>query len=153
MWAAWTIVRARRHGLLRLRRVRAPVRLDCLHDKCGLCCQVLGHARVEAEEAQPLIELQVVRRSRDGLRLATHGATCQLLQGNLCSAYHLRPRSCREYPWYSVDGVLFYDAGCPGIKSDRHEHPEPATITPAEILFGMFPRAVRWLVLRILRLW
>ncbi len=153
LWAIRTVLGARRHGLLRLRKVRGPVRLDCLGKACGRCCDLLGGAEVQASEAEPLRTLDAIQNVPTGLRLKCIGTRCILLRDNLCAAYGIRPRACTEYPWYNVNGMLYYDAGCPGIRHDIDGHPQAATLVPASNYFTMFPRPLRPLALRLLTLW
>jgi Fe-S-cluster containining protein len=153
VWAIRTLIGARRRGLLRLKKADGPVRLECLREKCGLCCDILGGAEVEPQEAPPLRALRVIETVDTGLRLKCHGARCVLLENNLCSAYAARPRACREYPWYNVGGQLYYDAGCPGMKHDRDEHPDVETLRSAETYFNMFSRKIRPLVVGLLSRW
>lgn len=124
------IFNARRKGLLRLRKADVPIRLDCIGGECGLCCEVLGSGVVVTEEeAAKLSENSVVRSGKD-IKLRSTGYACALLKDKACSCYIQRPQGCREYPWYQIDGQLYYDAGCPGMKLDRDERPAVYTIQP-----------------------
>jgi Fe-S-cluster containining protein len=153
LWAIQTILSSRRAGLMRLRKVQGPTALVCLREECGRCCNVLGGAEVDPSEAEPLKKLDALREVATGLRLKCEGSRCALLRENLCSAYEVRPRACKEYPWYNVNGTLYYDRGCPGIRHDLDEQPDPKTLVPVETYFSMFPRLVRPLVIRLLRAW
>lgn len=146
----WT---SRRAGLLRLREANRPTRLVCLGVNCGLCCRVLGGANVEAEEAGPLRSLNVIQPERAALQLKCEGLQCVLFHDGRCSAYEVRPRACREYPWYNIDGRLFYDAGCPGIRTDADGRPNVNTLRRVEEYLEMFPRFLRGGVVRLLTVW
>lgn len=124
------ILHARKKGLLYLRRADKTIRLDCIGGECGLCCEVLGGGVVVTEdEAIKISEHSVVRSGKD-IKLKSNGYACTLLKGKACSLYMQRPQGCREYPWYRVDGQLYYDAGCPGMKNDRDERPAVHSIKP-----------------------
>ena len=71
------------------------------------------------------------------------------LKEGLCSIYDARPSGCREYPWYNVNGKLYYDAGCPGMKSDADERPDVSGIQPFENFFPGTSGIMMWLVNRI----
>ena len=147
MWSS------RRAGLLRLRPVNGPTRLVCLGVNCGLCCQVLGGANVEEQEAAPLRSLKVIQPEGAALQLKCNGLQCVLFSGGHCSAYQVRPRACREYPWYNVGGRLFYDAGCPGIRTDADERPDVNALRRVEEYLEMFPRVLRGGLVRLLTAW
>jgi Fe-S-cluster containining protein len=151
--ALLTILGARREGLLRLRRVTAPTRLECLGAQCAKCCKLIGSAKVDPGEADPLVALDLVRRSPTGLRLRCVGSSCVALQEGACSVYQFRPRACREYPWYNIDGALYFDQGCPGIRHDHSDSPDPETLQSAKSYFTMFPGFLRVLVIGVMKLW
>jgi Fe-S-cluster containining protein len=67
--------------------------------------------------------------------LPAQKGSCTLLKDNLCTYYNDRPRGCREYPWYNVGGKLYYDKGCPGIRSDLDERPAVDSIARIESYF------------------
>ncbi len=152
MWTLLrTVLRARRRGLLRLVPAEGPVRLDCLADRCAKCCRLLGSPIVTPEEAQRL-RGEVLRRTDRAIFIQSHRGCCCLLRDGLCSVYEVRPQGCREYPWYNLDGVLYYDAGCPGMLRDRDGRPTADEIGPFERFFpGAHPvviRLIRWLCTR-----
>ena len=144
------IISGRRAGLLRLRPVKGPIRLECIGCECGLCCSHLGGTFVTAEEAPPLQELNAVEEVDGKLRL--HGSCCVLLKGKACSGYEFRPRGCKEYPWYNNGGELYCDKGCPGIRYDSDERPEAETLRPADVYF-LAPRPTRSFLLWLLGRW
>ncbi len=141
------VIKARRCGLMRLTIADTPTRLDCLADKCALCCRTLGSPRATPEEAER-IGAEHISRFGSGLFVKSSGSTCSLLTRGLCGMYDFRPRGCREYPWYNIDGRLYYDAGCPGILHDRDERPDVATIQPWENFFPDTGPIARWLLRR-----
>lgn len=153
IWAVKTILGCRRAGLLRLRRAKRPMRLECLGDECGLCCRVMGGPEIDPVEIGGMGELHVINQERVGCRVKAIDGECTLLDGRSCSVYPVRPRACREYPWYNIDGELYYDFGCPGIRFDVDGRPGVTDLLPAQKYFRMFPRWSRALILRILTLW
>ncbi|MBN1818260.1 MAG: YkgJ family cysteine cluster protein [Sedimentisphaerales bacterium] len=136
------VLKARRRGLLHLVRADKPVRLDCLADKCALCCKLLGSPLVTPEEARR-IDPHVLKRKGQAYFPRAQGTQCGLLQKGLCSIYEARPSGCREYPWYNLGGVLYYDSGCPGIKQDRDERPDRNDIGPFE---RFIPNTPSWMI-------
>ena len=146
-----TVLRARHKGLLRLVQADGPTRLDCLADRCAKCCCLLGSPLVTSEEAQHL-DTGVLQHASPAIFIKSHHGRCCLLREGLCSAYAIRPQGCREYPWYYIDGVLYYDAGCPGIHHDCDERPGIDEIGPFERFFpGTRPaviKLIRWICTR-----
>jgi len=148
----WTllkaIIKAKRNGLLRLVPATGPTRLDCLTDKCAKCCRTLGSPVATPQEAEK-IGYQSIVKDKQGMFVKSQNSVCCLLRDGLCSIYKDRPRGCREYPWYNIDGKLYYDSGCPGIKHDRDEHPDVNNIQPFENFFPLTPRPLLWLIKKI----
>lgn len=124
------IFHARKKGLLRIRKADRPVRLECIGGACGLCCEVLGAGVVVIEEEARHLGESAVVRSGHHIALRSNGYSCALLKNKACTCYDKRPQGCHEYPWYSIDGQLYFDAGCPGMKFDRDGRPPVDTITP-----------------------
>lgn len=137
-----TVIKARRNGLLHLVPSSEVVRLDCLADKCGRCCQTLGSPVVTPGEAEKM-DSGVIEKDKHSMFIKSKKSTCCLLQKNLCSIYPDRPRGCREYPWYNIGGVLYYDNGCPGMKEDIDGRPDVESIQPFE---NFFPAASGWII-------
>jgi len=143
-----TVIKGRRNGLLHLVPAAEPARLDCLADKCAICCKLLGMPVVTPQEAEK-IDHQWILKDEHGMFIKSDESGCCLLKEGLCSLYTDRPRGCREYPWYNIDGKLYYDAGCPGIKHDKDQRPDVNDIQPFENLFPGTSRFTRWLVRKI----
>ena len=141
-----TVLRARRNGLMRLVEAGGAVRLDCLGGKCAKCCQLLG-SPVVTETESAMLDCEHIVRGSGGAYIKSHRGACCLLRNGLCSVYENRPAGCREYPWYNIDGKLYYDAGCPGIRYDKDERPDVASIGPFENFFpssaGVVVRLIR----------
>ena len=141
----WTlikaVIKARRNGLLHLVPAAEPTYLDCLADKCALCCKTLGSPVVTKAEAEK-IDPAVIEKEKQRMFIKSKRSICCLLDEGLCSIYADRPRGCREYPWYNVDGRLYYDAGCPGIKHDRDERTKADGIQPFENFFPPTPKLI-----------
>lgn len=147
------IVRGRKLGLLRLRPARGPVALNCIGEDCGRCCKAFGGGVVVTASEADVLPLDVVRRTRGGIVLASRAdGSCSLLSKTRCIEYGSRPRGCREYPWYRVRDELYYDAGCPGITADRDDRPDAATLSPVEDYFPV-SRPIRGFILAILKRW
>ena len=142
------VIKARRNGLLRLVPATGPTRLDCLADKCIKCCTTLGSPVVTPAEAEK-IGYQSIQRGKHGMFIKSKNSVCCLFRDGLCSIYSDRPRGCWEYPWYNIDGQLYYDAGCPGIKHDKGECPNVDDIQPFENFFPGTPKFVLWLIKKI----
>jgi Fe-S-cluster containining protein len=140
------IFEAKRRGLLRLVPADRPTRLDCLADKCAMCCKTLGAPVLTDEEAARIPD-ELISRTKSGLFVKSHNCTCCILKKGLCSLYKDRPRGCHEYPWYNIDGKLYYDSGCPGIKHDIDGRPRADSI---QSFTKFFPGASR-LTLSLLR--
>lgn len=129
------IKKAKERGLLNLKKADGRVRFDCLKDKCALCCSFLGSPSVTDDEITKIGENNITRFDSHCFVKSDLG-TCILLKNGLCSKYPSRPLGCREYPWYNIDGQLYYDAGCPGIKYDYADKPDVNTIGPIQ-RFGL----------------
>ena len=144
------LLKARANGLIRLRKVSKPTRLDCIGGECGLCCRVLGGTNVEPDEMRPLIDVGMIEIDEGVTKLrCVRSSCCALLQDQRCTLYDYRPRGCKEYPWYNIDGKLYFDTGCPGIRHDFDDHPTPETLRPAEFYFPVaqsMQRLLLWLV-------
>lgn len=146
------IVKLRRRGFLRLRPATSPVRLDCLQGACpNSCCKSLGPPQVSLVEAE-LIGRHLVETDRHGMSLK-NGACgcCQLGADGLCQAYQSRPKACSDYPWYNINGRLYFDAGCPGIRADRDERPDVNSVRDFGWYLVGLNSFFRKLVIRFLR--
>ena len=130
------VIKARRNGLLHLRPATEPTRLDCLTDKCARCCKTLGTPVVTPAEAEK-IGHESILKGKDGMFVKSNKSVCSLLKDGLCSVYPVRPKGCRQYPWYNIDGRLHYDSGCPGIKHDKDQRPRVDDIQPFESFFPL----------------
>ena len=148
------IIEIRFKGLLRLRPATTPLRLDCLGVACGLCCQIMGGevAVFDDDDVDP-VQRYLVKRRGGTQTIKGNGCVCTLYEDGLCSRHSNRPKSCREYPWYNVGGVLFYDTGCPGMRLDRDERPNVTDIRPIGQYLDELPRYLRGPVVFILSLW
>lgn len=153
---AYQIVRGRKRGLLRLRRVnsRSSFTFECQGAECALCCIVLGSPSVAPEEKPLLPESELSYDVQRGLVIRSKGGQCRLLKDGLCSCYEVRPHGCAQYPWYNINSELFVDIGCPGVhrggKSDVHVQ----SISPAEEFFALSKSSRLWTVLvGILKRW
>lgn len=144
------IFHARAKGLLRLRRADKSIRLDCIGGACGLCCEVLGAGVVVNEKEAEQLGDDAVSRSDKFIVLRSEGYSCALLKNKACSCYDKRPQGCSEYPWYRIDGQLYYDSGCPGIKFDRDERPSIDTITPFDLYLPGIPELLQKLIKKML---
>lgn len=143
-----TVLKARRNGLLHLVPATEPVSLDCLAAECARCCRLLGMPVVTPDEAEK-IGYQWILKSEQGMIVKSDESGCCLLKEGLCSVYADRPKGCREYPWYNIDGKLYYDAGCPGMKYDKDGRPDVNDIQSFENFFPGTPKLVLWLVRKI----
>ena len=140
------IIKAKRNGLYRLVPADEPTRLDCLMDKCAKCCKCLGSPVVTSDEAAH-IDKDAICNDKHGVFIKSSHSTCSLLEKGLCSIHPVRPRGCREYPWYNIDGQLYYDSGCPGIRHDVDERPQTENIQ----LFRNFFPGVSAITYRIIK--
>jgi Fe-S-cluster containining protein len=111
-----------------------------------------GDVVVATDEAPPLKE-HLVRISRTTMALRGNGSSCSLLVRGVCSKYNARPRGCRDYPWYNIGNVLYYDAGCPGIKFDRDERPDISAITDIEAYYQILHTPLRSAFIKLMTLW
>jgi Na+/proline symporter/Fe-S-cluster containining protein len=140
-----SIIKARSNGLYQLVPADEPARLICLKDKCAKCCRVIGTPVVTNSEAGGIAAESLVKYT-DAMFVKSDSCVCSLLKDGLCSVYPLRPKGCREYPWYNIDSRLYYDLGCPGISYDADERPAVDAIQPFENFFPRTPKFVVWLV-------
>jgi len=143
-----TVFNARSKGLLRLKPATEPIRLDCLAEKCAKCCINLGSPVVTPAEAEK-IDAAKIFKYKNANFIKSDDCTCCLLKDNLCSIYPDRPSGCREYPFYNIDGKLYYDAGCPGIKKDKDGRPDINQIKPFERFFPNSSKFTLWLIKKI----
>ena len=102
----------------------------------------MGSPVVTPVEAET-IDSQVIEKDKNSMFIKSRKSTCCLLKNNLCSIYPDRPRGCREYPWYNIDGVLYYDRGCPGMKGDIEGRPDVETI---QLFENFFPVVSGWII-------
>jgi len=148
----WTlikaVIKARNNGLLRLTRATGPTRLDCLGEGCAKCCKFLGSPVITAKEAEK-IDSQWIVKDKDQIFIRSEDSVCCALKENLCSMYPDRPKGCVEYPWYNIDGWLYYDSGCDGIKHDEDERPDVNDIQPFENFFPQTPKLIIRLIKKI----
>lgn len=142
------VIRSRKAGLLHIRPANKIIRLDCLADKCAICCKTLGGPMVTKSEAE-IIGPDSIMKSAHGSFIKSVDSVCSLLENGLCSCYPDRPKGCHEYPWYNIDGQLYYDVGCPGMKSDEDGRPEAKEIQPFHNFFPGLPKLLVWLVKKI----
>ncbi len=143
-----SIATARRRGLYRLRPADVPARLVCLKDKCAICCKSIGTPVVTDAEAER-IGADILMKDDNAMFIKSEDCTCSLLKNGLCSIYPVRPKGCREYPWYNIGGKLYYDAGCPGMKYDIDERPDVGDIQPFENFLPNTPQFIVRLIKKI----
>ncbi|MCB0832726.1 MAG: YkgJ family cysteine cluster protein [Bacteroidetes bacterium] len=143
------ILRARRNGLLQLRKADKPVRLECIGGECGLCCEILGKGVVVTEEESRRFTADQLERRGKSFVLKSTADGCCFLKDKACSCYNDRPQGCRDYPWYQVYGQLYYDSGCPGMKFDRDERPPAGLIVQFR---NYLPKQEGWMT-RVIKFW
>ncbi|MBN2018915.1 MAG: YkgJ family cysteine cluster protein [Sedimentisphaerales bacterium] len=144
-----SVIKARRAGLYRFRPPKGPVRLVCLKEKCARCCKVIGTPVVKPEEAENIGLDSIIKNFRGDMFIKSDDCACILLKGGLCSIYPHRPKGCREYPWYNIDGRLYYDSGCPGVQYDKDERPNVEDIQPFDGFFSNTPKFIIRLIKKI----
>ncbi len=143
-----SVIKARRSGLYRFKLKTGPVRLVCLKDKCARCCRVIGTPVVTPQEAEG-IGSAALMTNKQAMFIKSAGCVCTLLKNGLCSIYPHRPKGCREYPWYNIDGRFYYDSGCPGLKFDIDETPDVNEIQPFDNFFPNTPKSIVRLIKKI----
>ena len=148
----WTICRARQSGLLRLKKATEPTSVECLGGECGLCCSVMGGDVVVTPDELTHLPPNTTERIGDVIILKSTAGVCNQLLDKKCSCYGVRPTGCREYPWYSIGGELFFDSGCPGIRHDLDERPNIRSISSIE-RFLPTNRIARSLLILLFRVW
>ena len=125
------IFRARKSGLLRLRKVVTPVGLNCRVGRCGKCCSAMGgEITVKIEEVYNYASSDIIKKKNNLIVLKDKCGKCVYLVDSKCQIYPKRPKSCQDYPWYNINSTLYYDVGCPGIVFDVDKTPSVAEITP-----------------------
>jgi Fe-S-cluster containining protein len=142
------VIKARRKGLLHLAAANQLTRVDCLKNKCALCCKTLGSPLVKEAETKKIPPDSLIKVNNAAF-IKSENCTCCLLKDGHCLIYENRPRGCREYPWYNIDGKLYYDSGCPGIKQDLDQRPDVNDIQPFENFFPDTPKLLLWLIKKI----
>ncbi|MBW8036678.1 MAG: YkgJ family cysteine cluster protein, partial [Planctomycetes bacterium] len=140
-----SVMKARARGLYHLVPADKPTRLDCLMDACAKCCNSIGTPVVTQKEADT-IGADSIMKGKDSMFLKSQGCVCSFLKDGFCSIYAIRPKGCREYPWYNIKGKLYYDKGCPGVKYDIDERPDVSEIQPIENFFPQTPKLVVWII-------
>ncbi|MHC4069034.1 MAG: YkgJ family cysteine cluster protein [Planctomycetota bacterium] len=142
------VIKARKNGLLHLVPAKDPTNFQCLKDRCHKCCSNLGSPVVTPDKAEK-INPDSIQKDKNAMFLKSRDSSCCLLKDGLCSIYENRPRGCREYPWYNIDGQLYCDAGCPGIKHDTDDRPNIEDIQPFENFFPNTPKILICLIKKI----
>lgn len=135
------IWRTRKAGLLRLRPAVGTLSFQCLGASCSLCCKVTGGGVVATQTGCGRAAL-----------MPSSGGVCSMLSAGRCTIHASRPQGCREYPWYNVDGSLYFDSGCPGVRSKGDQRPDVLTIAPFESYFAL-PAWLQGLLKRVVRVW
>jgi Na+/proline symporter/Fe-S-cluster containining protein len=143
-----SVIKARAAGLYRIVPADKPIRLDCLMDKCSVCCNSIGTPVITDAEAKT-IGPDSIMTDKDASFVKSTGCICKFLAQGLCSIHTTRPKACREYPWYNIGGKLYYDSGCPGVKFDKDERPDVNEIQPFENFFPNTPKLIIWLIKKI----
>ena len=108
---------------------------------------------MEKGEDTALVQVNMVESIGEELVLKRCVGECALLSDRACSAYELRPKACRDYPWYNLGGQLFYDRGCPGIMFDSDQRPDPQGIREFAWYLRGWPHIFRVLFTLALRVW
>jgi len=101
------------------------------------------------EDEAEIIGSDSIMKAAHGSFIKSEESACSLLENGLCSRYPDRPKGCCEYPWYNVDGQLYYDVGCPGMKNDDDGRPDVEDIQPFEKFFLGLPKWLIWLIKKI----
>jgi Fe-S-cluster containining protein len=109
----------------------------------------LGTPVVTPAEAENIAAESLVKDKHGKIFTRSENSVCCLLKKGLCSIYSVRPRGCREYPWYNIAGRLYYDSGCPGMKHDKDQRPNVNDIMPFEDFFPLTSKWVLWCVKKI----
>jgi len=143
-----SVIKARRKGLYRFKSPTGPTRLVCLKDKCAKCCRAIGTPVVTEGEAET-IGNDCLMTEKGAMFVKSEDCECTLLKQGLCLIYPRRPKGCREYPWYNIDGRLYYDSGCPGLSYDKDERPDVNNIQPFDNFFPNTPEPVVWLIKKV----
>ena len=161
MNATWTtlflsILRARRRGLLKLRRAPKNITLHCLRDKCPRnCCWVFDMIQLEPNEIS-ISKLE--KKEISGVFYLSQkqypcpsDKACSAFVNGQCSVYSIRPKSCREYPWYRFGDSLYFDCRCPGITNAQTGYrPNIHDLMDSSRYFSSLPRWIRQPLLWIL---
>ena len=143
-----SVIKARKNGLYHLIPADKPMRLRCLKDACAICCKAIGTPVITQQEAET-IGIDSVIQGKGSLFLKSENCVCKFLENGLCSIHPIRPKGCREYPWYNIDGKLYYDKGCPGVEYDKDERPDVNEIQPFENFFPHTPKVIVWIIKKI----
>jgi hypothetical protein len=113
----------------------------------------MGATYAEGDEVPPLVQIGAIHFVSGRAQLRCTGQQCTLLQGNECSEYRLRPRGCREYPFYNLSGELYYDSGCPGFSVGIGILPKAQDLRPVELYVTDVPLLLRRMLLWIFKRW
>lgn len=147
------VIKVRYNGLLRLREADRPARLKCLKDECSKCCTLMGGEVTVTDKEARNIPQKLLTLKHSNYVIKSNCDSCALLKKGKCGYYKLRPKSCRDYPWYNIGNTLYYDSGCPGIQFDIDERPNVSTISPIESYFGFLPIIVQRVLLFLIKCW
>jgi hypothetical protein len=93
--------------------------IDC--KECGNCCRSLSAMDVSESELATMAETKrKLEVSRADGKCSVKMQPCPMLDGNLCSIYANRPKTCRDYPYlelpdftYRLIGVIENTFICP----------------------------------------
>ncbi len=144
-----SIYRARRKGLLHLQKADGPVSLKCIGGACGLCCEILGDGIKVTGPESSAIPQEGLYHCNQSFFLKSYGSVCVFLKSKSCSIYPNRPRGCAEYPWYNINGALYFDAGCPGMDKNTDQKPPAESIRDFSYYISGLPPCIQ----KIIRRW
>lgn len=105
-----------KNGFLQLASVNNQIKFKCL--RCGRCCR-LAQIFLLNEDLKTKILKKNVETWNSFFKLTRKYDTCVFLEKRdgicSCSVYDKRPLCCQCYPFFIINGSLYYDTTCPGV--------------------------------------
>ena len=93
----------------------------CMNSCKAKCCK-RGKLAVNEEQAKFIIKNKKIKtENKSGLTIINLDNICPALKDNKCSVYDKRPQSCRDYPLFYNNNMLFADAKCEAVQKGMFE--------------------------------
>ncbi len=88
----------------------------CMNTCKAKCCK-RGKLAVNDEQAKFIIKNKKIKIEKKlGLTIINLDDVCPALKDNKCGVYEKRPQSCRDYPLFLNNNMIFADAKCEAVQ-------------------------------------